>query len=91
MKDLSEEKNKKVDTVKRVLALALAAVLVILYLSTVYFAITDDPKTMGLFKASVALTILVPIMIYAYQLVFRVMKSLNGENKKISDDSIDRN
>lgn len=81
VRELSENSKVKVKPVKRVFAFALAVVLVSLYLSTVFFAITDDPKTMSCFKASVALTILIPVLLYAYQLVFRVMKSLGEEDK----------
>jgi len=59
---------------KRVLALAAAIILALLYIMTLVFAVTDDPNTMGMFKASVAMTIIVPTMIYGYQLVFRVLK-----------------
>ena len=81
VREVSESNKEKLKTVKRVLAMILAVALVLLYLSTVFFAITDNPKTMSFFKASVALTILVPVLLYAYQLVFRVMKSLGDNNK----------
>lgn len=72
--------NNKLKTVKRVLALVGAIVLVLLYVTTLFFAITDDPRTMSYFKASAALTFIIPVFIYAYQLVFRVMKSLGEKN-----------
>ena len=71
--------RSKFNKTKRIVALLLAILLVVMYLTTLFFAITDDPNTMGYFRASVALTIAVPVLIYAYQLVFRVMKSLGDK------------
>lgn len=68
--------------VKRTLALIGAILLAGLYITTVVFAITDNPATMSYFKASVALTIFVPVLIYAYQLVYRVIKSYSGNDEK---------
>lgn len=67
--------------VKRTLALIGAILLAGLYITTVVFAITDNPATMSYFKASVALTIFVPVLIYAYQLVYRVIKSYSGNDE----------
>lgn len=72
--------------IKRILALVGAVLLALMYVSTLIFAITDNPNTMSFFKASVALTILVPVLIYAYQLVFRVLKSLAEKNTPDGDD-----
>ena len=73
--------DKKVN-VKRILALIGAIVLGLMYVITLVFALTDNPETMSFFKASVALTIILPVLIYAYQLVFRVLKLMNeGKNK----------
>lgn len=76
-----EEKNNsgKKNTGKRILALILAVILVLLYVMTLIFAITDNENTMSFFKASVALTIIVPVLLYAYQLVFRVLKTLGDK------------
>ena len=38
---------------------------------------------MSFFKASVALTIIVPVLIYAYQLVYRVVRSFEGKDKNV--------
>lgn len=73
--------DKKVN-IKRILALIGAIVLGLMYVITLVFALTDNPETMSFFKASVALTIILPVLIYAYQLVFRVLKLMNeGKNK----------
>lgn len=65
---------------KRILALAGVVILALLYVMTLVFAVIDDPNTMGMFKASIAMTIIVPIMIYGYQIVYRVLKDRADSN-----------
>lgn len=59
---------------KRVLALGTAALLILLYLSTLIFSLLNTPAAQGLFKASIFCTVAVPAMIYAYMLIYRVLK-----------------
>ncbi|MDO4966238.1 MAG: hypothetical protein Q4E51_05970 [Lachnospiraceae bacterium] len=68
---------------KRVLAIIGVILILALYVLTFIFSIIDDPKTMSFFRASVAMTILIPVMIYGYQLVYRVLKGndTKGEEK----------
>lgn len=66
---------------KRILALAGAVLLVIMYASTLVFALLDHSQTMGLLKASIASTILLPVLLYAYTLVYKIL------HKKNADDS----
>lgn len=82
MKDTNIKENGKL-RVKRIFALILAVLLVCMYAATLVFAITDNVKTMSFFKASVALTIIVPVLIYAYQLVYRVVCSFEGKDKNV--------
>lgn len=70
---------------KRILALIGAVLLILLYASTLLFALTDHSQTHGLFKASIACTILVPVLLYAYTLFYRLLR------KDDSDDSNDEN
>ena len=55
---------------KRFAALIL---LFLMYVSTLVFAFIDKSRSLGLLKASVACTILVPVMSYAYILVYRLI------------------
>ncbi|MDO4189397.1 MAG: hypothetical protein Q4D29_10455 [Lachnospiraceae bacterium] len=72
----------KLKRIKRIFALVGAVVLVCMYVLTLVFAITDNPETMSFFKASAVLTIVLPILIYAYQLVYRVIKLMSeGKDK----------
>lgn len=58
--------------IKRILALAGAALLVVMYAATLIFALTDHTKSQGFLKASIACTILVPVLLYAYTLIYRL-------------------
>lgn len=66
---------------KRIFALIGAFLLVCLYGSTLVFAFIDCSASAGLLKASIAATILVPVLLYAYTLVYRLV------NKKDADDT----
>lgn len=59
---------------KRILALTGVVILALLYLSTLFFALIDSPWANDCLKASVGATILVPIMLYGYLLIYRLIK-----------------
>ena len=58
---------------KRILALLGAIILVLMYISTLVFALIGSPTAYSLFKASIACTVFLPVMLYAYILVYRVL------------------
>jgi cell shape-determining protein MreD len=60
--------------IKQILALIGAILLACLYLATLVFAITDNSKTMNVFFASVVATVLIPVLIWAYTLIYRLVK-----------------
>ena len=69
-------KNRKVKCnmkkTKKVLAIIMIIFLVGLYIVTLIAAITSTPATAGLFKASLFCTMVLPIMLYIYQMVYKV-------------------
>lgn len=65
---------------KRIFALLGAILLILLYVSTLVFAFIDHSASMGLLKASIACTILLPVLLYAYALVYKA-------SRKEDDDS----
>lgn len=65
---------------KRIIALAGAVLMALMYISTLYFALTDNTATMGLFKASVACTIFVPVVLYAFVLFARLNNNQSETN-----------
>ena len=58
--------------IKRVFAAIVAALLIGMYVLTLIFGLMQDPKTKGLLLASVAATILVPVILYVYQRIYRL-------------------
>jgi len=66
---------------KRILALIGAILLVGMYASTLIFALFDRSASQGLFKASIACTIFVPVIIYAYTLVYKLLKDKNNDGQ----------
>ena len=67
---------------KRLYALLGAILLVLLYLSTLIFALMDSELATGIFKVSVAGTIIIPILLYGILLFYRLSsKDDSGESE----------
>ena len=64
---------------KRVLALCGAILLLGMYVVTFILALTTNEATKGFFMASVACTFLVPIFIYAMQLVANFLRGKGSD------------
>ena len=75
---------------QRILALAGVILLVGLYGSTLVFALSGSPESEGLFKASIACTVLVPVLIYANMLVYKYLKNKDITDEKLSKDKEDK-
>lgn len=65
---------------KRILAIIGAVLLVALYGSTLVFAIFDHTKSLGFLKASIACTILLPVLLYAYTLIYKLINKKDRED-----------
>ncbi len=76
---------------KRIIALAGVAVLICLYLATLVLALTDSPQTFRLFKISVGLTILVPVLLWIYLAMYRYMEQRRQSNQDASNGSDNTN
>lgn len=61
--------------VKRILALLGVILLVALYGSTLFFALSDHPDALGWLMASIGCTIIIPVFLYAYILVYKYLKN----------------
>ena len=68
--------------VKRVLALIAAILLFGMYLSTLIFALIGSPHSTDLLWASIACTIILPVLIYAYLLVYRLTRHDDQDDQK---------
>ena len=62
------------DKMKRILALAGAVLLAGLYLITLILAFADPTASKDWLKASVVCTVVIPIFLYAYLLIYRYFK-----------------
>lgn len=66
---------------KRIFALTGAILLILLYVSTLVFAFIDHPASIGLLKAAVACTILLPVLLYAYALVYKATRKEDEDSE----------
>lgn len=64
---------------KRIFAIIGVILLVSLYILTLVMALTDNTSTMRMLEASVLATIIIPVLIWTYTFIYRLL------NKK--DDS----
>ncbi len=60
--------------IRRILAILGIVLLVSMYLITLFRAVFDTGNDMAMFKASVTCTILVPILIWGYTVIYRLAK-----------------
>ncbi len=65
--------------IQRVLAIAGVTLLVLMYLVTLLFALFDTSRSLILFKASVMCTVLVPILVWGYTVIYRLAKGKNEQ------------
>lgn len=63
--------NKKL---KQVLAIIGIVFLVGLYVMTFIFALLSSPNAANLFKASLYATVIIPVLLYAYMLIYNYLK-----------------
>jgi dolichyl-phosphate-mannose--protein O-mannosyl transferase len=68
--------------IKQILAILGVVLLVGLYLVTLLCAILDRSETMGMFKASVFATVVIPVLIWAYTFIYKLV------TKKDKDDDL---
>lgn len=64
---------------KRIAALIGVILLVLLYISTLVFALINSPLSIMMFKASVTMTIVIPVLIAGFRILYNVLKGKGGE------------
>ena len=67
---------------KRFLALLGVILFVLLYLSTLIFALMDSELATGMFKVSVAGTIIIPILLYGILLFYRLLNQDDSDENE---------
>lgn len=72
---------------KQVLAVTAVVLLLGLYVCTLIFALMKGPGAGALFRGCLAATILLPVLLYAFILVYRRAKDKNRELFSPSDAS----
>jgi len=64
---------------KRLLALIGAILLIGMYVSTLIFSLMDSELGADMFKASIICTIIIPFLLYAFTLIYNVLKKNRDE------------
>lgn len=74
---------------KRILALTGAVLLVFMYAATMLLAIFGSENTKGWLMASIVMTVIIPVLIYAMILVARVFSGKNQDEayRKAEDET----
>ena len=67
--------------VKRIFSIILAAILIGMYVMTLVFGLMQNPHTTELLMASIAATIIVPVMLYAYQRIYALLHPAAEDDK----------
>lgn len=66
---------------KQILALAGAVLLAALYLSTLVFALMKSSLAADLLKVSLICTVIIPVLLYGYILIYRVLNKSDHDKK----------
>lgn len=69
------------DKLKRIFALVGAVLLVLLYVITFILSFMSSPASKDWLTASIAATVIIPVFLYAYILIVRVMKNHAQESR----------
>ncbi|MQN01694.1 MAG: hypothetical protein FRC54_07200 [bacterium LCO1.1] len=64
---------------KRIFGIVAVCLLVFMYVLTLVFAIIDNPHTMTMFKACIAATVVIPVMLWVIGIFMRIAKPDNRE------------
>ncbi len=72
--------------VKQILAILGVMLLLGLYVITLIMAVTDNTSTLSMLEASVVATILIPILMWAYSFIYRLLKKYYGSDKDKNED-----
>lgn len=73
--------------VKQILAILGVVLLLGLYVITLIMAVTDNTATLSMLEASVVATILIPILMWAYSFIYRLLKKYYGSDKDKNEDN----
>ncbi len=77
--NISEQVFKKV---KQILAIIGIVVLVGLYVSTIVCALSSSDNFMNLLMASIYATVIIPVLIWAYSFIYKLLKKDRDDDEK---------
>ena len=66
---------------KRIFAIVGIVLLLGMYGSTLIFALSDHPDALGWLMASLGSTVIIPVFLYAYILVYKHLKDKNKKDE----------
>lgn len=75
--------------IKQILALIGVILLVSLYVVTLICAITDNIGTMRMFTASVVATVIIPVLLWIYTFIYKLLKDHYGPDSRGEDSGND--
>lgn len=70
---------------KQIFAITGVVLLVGMYLITLILALVDNPHTFDLFKISIGMTILIPVLLWIYLAMFRYIEQRRQSNQDASN------
>lgn len=76
-KDINQQSTQKEKKGKRIFCLVLVLFLLALYITTFIVACFTTKETGGLFFACLFSTVMIPVLLYAYQIIYKVLQKNN--------------
>lgn len=67
--------------IKQIMAISGIILLVGLYLTTFILSITDNSESMKFFYASVYATVVIPVLIWAYTFIYKLVHKNSGQEE----------
>lgn len=77
--------------IKQILAICVVILLVGLYIATLIFAVIGSENAMGMFKAALYSTFILPVLLWAYGLVYRLLKNHGVESAAKDSKDLSQN
>jgi hypothetical protein len=76
--------------IKRIIALAGVVVLLGLYVSTLVLACIGSENALNVLRAAIYATIVLPVLLWAYSFIYRLLKGVSSEDETKDDETGDQ-
>lgn len=76
--------------IKQIAAIIICIMLVGMYIVSFIAAIMAKPQAHGLFMASVGMTVMIPLLLYGYTVIYRVIHPEKSEYNEDDSDSTEK-